>query len=221
MTRRHRPGFSLLELLVVIAIIAVLLAILLPALPAIRDSGRRAACGSNLRSIGQGIQLYFQQSKDTFPIARYMPPPWLSGSTRPGLPTALASSIDPDSRGYRCPGDKVIATTTWQDTTSTPPVEREGGVSYTYVTALSGIRYEDSFFYRRLAIQPTEAPVAYDFDGGTYETQDGRQVTAPFFHSSRNVLFVDGHVGKYTIVPQGAGPGDQPSAGGSGGGGGT
>lgn len=213
-----RAGFSLIELLVVIAIIAVLIAILLPTLPAIRDSGRRAACGSNLRSIGQGIQVYYQQSKDKFPIARYMPAPWLSGSTSPGLPTALASAIEPDSRGYRCPGDKVIAPVTWTDTSGGSPVEREGGMSYTYVTALSGIRYEESFFYKRLAIQPTDAPVAYDFDGGTYETQDGRQITAPFFHSTRNVLFVDGHVGKYTVVPPGAGPGDQPPGGGGGGG---
>lgn len=193
---RGRAGFTLIELLLVITIVAVLLGLLLPALPAIRDSARRAACSSNLAGVGQSLALYYQQSKDVFPEARYMPPPWLSGSPFVGFPTAMAQVMDERSPGYRCPGDRWIARTTLTDENG----ERESGVSYTYVTALSGVRVENSFFVQRLKMNVSQVGVMYDFDNGTYETQDGRQVRAESFHRTRAVLFADGHVDKFDVT---------------------
>jgi prepilin-type N-terminal cleavage/methylation domain-containing protein len=70
----QRPGFTLIELLVVIAIIAMLVGILLPALAKARETARATACGVNCKSIGQGLALYANDSKDRI---------WETGSDTP------------------------------------------------------------------------------------------------------------------------------------------
>ena len=60
---QHRPGFSLLELLVVISIIALLVGLLLPALSKMRQSGRAAECTNNVRNLEIAHAMYMNENR--------------------------------------------------------------------------------------------------------------------------------------------------------------
>ena len=70
----RRAGFTLVELLVVIGIIALLVSILLPSLNRARAAAAAIKCESNLRSIGQALNIYTSQSRGILPFA-YWPGP--------------------------------------------------------------------------------------------------------------------------------------------------
>jgi prepilin-type N-terminal cleavage/methylation domain-containing protein len=68
--RRRAPGgFTLIELLVVIAIIALLLSILMPALKRVKESGKRAQCLFNARSLATAWSMYVEENDGRLPIA--------------------------------------------------------------------------------------------------------------------------------------------------------
>ena len=67
--RKNRTscGFTLTEILIVLGVISVLTAVLLPVFFAIRESGRRTTCASNLRQLGLSLALYVQDSDEKHP----------------------------------------------------------------------------------------------------------------------------------------------------------
>ena len=65
---RRQKGFTLIELLVVIAIIALLLAVLVPALTKIQAAAQQIQCLSNLRQLGMGFNMYWNDHDNSFPV---------------------------------------------------------------------------------------------------------------------------------------------------------
>lgn len=68
---RMKFNFTLIELLVTIAIIAILASILLPALNKARATAKESYCGSNLKQIGMGMEMYGNDSGDWMPTGLY------------------------------------------------------------------------------------------------------------------------------------------------------
>ena len=67
-----RAGFGLIDLLVSIAIVVLLIAITLPSMSKVRESARRVVCGSNLRQVGLGVQMYADDFESNLPWSVYL-----------------------------------------------------------------------------------------------------------------------------------------------------
>jgi prepilin-type N-terminal cleavage/methylation domain-containing protein len=188
--RSRNDAFSLVELLVVISIIAILVGLLLPALSVLRVRANKVTCQANLHQLGLAFELYTQDSRSYWPIARYMPAPFLSSDPSPALSQPLSKYLGEAgtaglnaNRIYQCPGD-----TQWAFVAS--------GSSYEYNTMIAGRKLDEIPPIALGIVSPAQFWVARDFDGGTFDTSTG-QLTVPFFHDLRTLLFADGRAGNF------------------------
>ena len=97
----RRRAFSLVELLVVLGVVAVLLAVLMPALSKARAQADRIKCAANLRSMGQALTMYVQQTG-------YYPCWRITDLAKPGKhfavwPTRLRLFMGGDESAFYCP----------------------------------------------------------------------------------------------------------------------
>ncbi len=70
--RRAARGFSLVDVLVSIGVIAVLIALLMPSLGKVRETARQAVCGSNLRQVGIGVNLFADRHDGKLPSSVFL-----------------------------------------------------------------------------------------------------------------------------------------------------
>ena len=121
---RHRPAFTLVELLAVIAILILLIAILLPALSRAKAKAREAACLSNLKQLQTCAKLYSMDYDGFLPPNRHVydigtggpsagwsdDMTWCAGlapydTTTENIERALLFPYNKSTGIYRCPAD--------------------------------------------------------------------------------------------------------------------
>lgn len=64
---RGARGFSLVDLLISISVMSLLVAVLMPALSHAREASQRVKCGSNIRQLGLGLQMFSFDNADLMP----------------------------------------------------------------------------------------------------------------------------------------------------------
>jgi prepilin-type N-terminal cleavage/methylation domain-containing protein/prepilin-type processing-associated H-X9-DG protein len=130
MRTRSRYAFTLVELLVVIGIIAVLIGILLPTLNRARLASQTVKCASNLRSIGQGMNVYLAENRQTYPAAYTYDGMTINGNTQ--TPDAAVNGyVHWSSYLYRKTGggqptDRMFKTTEGWDAFQCPSMDKGG-----------------------------------------------------------------------------------------------
>ncbi|MBV9866022.1 MAG: type II secretion system protein [Abitibacteriaceae bacterium] len=190
-----KRGFALVEILVVVAILTILMAILLPAFSGVRGAARRTQCASNLRQLGEAIQLYATDNerypRGLDPADKYTPQIWppeyqQTMADTPLLPVVMDPYVKNKSL-WECPSDYGfdVCDTTGIPLPTRPSCYEKYSMSYFYRTELTLLNLADEHLSR-----PVETNVLEDGSGDWH----GTGVTS-FWSSKRyNILYADGHV---------------------------
>jgi prepilin-type N-terminal cleavage/methylation domain-containing protein/prepilin-type processing-associated H-X9-DG protein len=173
---RSLLAFTLVELLVVIAIMGLLAALLLPGLGRAKESGRAAACLSNLHQIGLALQLYVQDNNNRLPYTRDKS---LTTTNELPSPDMVLSNYLANLQVLRCPSDKqqVFETT---------------GSSYYWNNLLNG-QDADHLSAFGIGFAPHQIPLFCDKDKFHAARGPKKEV---------NYLYADGHL-KNLLVMEG------------------
>jgi prepilin-type N-terminal cleavage/methylation domain-containing protein/prepilin-type processing-associated H-X9-DG protein len=167
MNRPARRAFTLVELLVVIAVIAILAGLAYPAYQRSVGGARAAACLSNLRQLGVGLNAYLGDNNMIMPTLQLG-----RDSISQDVPV-IDNTLDKyvtDKRVFACPADNQnLATTT--------------GTSYCWNVALNGQAVANLRFLTSTAA--SLIPILGDKEG-----------FHPYLQDKVNILYADGHVTK-------------------------
>ena len=165
--RRRRAGFTLIELLVVVAIVGVLAAISVPVYSRLTESARAAACMSNLRQIGNALNLYLGEHNQVVPTMA-------AGRKSVTEPVpVIDNTLDAYTQSkdvFRCPGDKE-------------GLAAASGTSYYWNVALNGQVVTNLNFLGQY--DRTLIPLFSDKDP-----------FHPYVDTKVNILYSDGHADK-------------------------
>jgi prepilin-type N-terminal cleavage/methylation domain-containing protein/prepilin-type processing-associated H-X9-DG protein len=171
MRRTRRRGFTLIELLVVIAIVTILAALLFPAARTTKETGRSAACLSDLHQIGLALQLYVLDNENILPFMRDRSTNMMNGPNSLPSPDIVLSNYLVPQRVWRCPSDqKGVFDVT--------------GSSYSWNSVLNG-QDADRFDFVGLTELSYQIPVMFDKEKFHIVRGSARAV---------NYLFADGHL---------------------------
>jgi general secretion pathway protein G len=176
----HRGrAFTLVELLVVIGIITILIGLLMPALSRAREAARRTKCLANLRTLGQGMVMYANDSKGWLPNSN--PASTVNDYDMTNAVLVALNRVYVHSPGaFHCPADSDPVPEKIETADYTKP--NSARVSYDFYSVWW--MPESSPKVTRIK----DAPVAWDLDGGRplirYQNH-GR--------TGGNVVFNDGH----------------------------
>jgi prepilin-type N-terminal cleavage/methylation domain-containing protein len=174
-----RRGFTLIELLVVISILGLLSAIIVPVARNARVVSRRAKCLSNLHSIGQALQNYLSENRDTYPWAAEMrsvdrlladlqgrkPLPALSDVLRLHAGNSREVFACPADHRLLDPGSSESDALLSEEFPSTTTYFATEGLSYEWRSQYNGKQPNRDIFTDRegLKLSPAVAPLLFDF----------------------------------------------------------
>lgn len=202
-------GFTLVEILIVLVIIMILAGLLFPAFQGARESGKRAACQSNLKQLGLGFLQYTQDAGGRYPFAANFQAwgnggHWVSGDNGKNL-----AEIDPGANGVY---DWIEGNTASVEKGAIYPYVKNAEVyicpstefgedkrlTYSMNCALSGLHGVRIKAPSEIALLVDESDTLNDgwfFAANTADPGTSGQSTdaATRAHGDANILFADGH----------------------------